>query len=328
MWVNSRQTCLDVDRVILLAPMAASRFDQPFHFRWTKPLVLNLTFTLLRTISLPLVALAMIGVGDVGAQTSSIGADVASRLRPIGSPSAVDRYQNQRRVFPSSQIQLTQFEFPGSLPAGDPVVESPRSSIALPPALPGRSTNISPPPSNPATPLRQLPRANPPAAPLATGNPATGNPAFGNNFSGGSTLRNGFGDASDLTPISPPQIGNEFATANNSALVVPPGQYNAAMAVPSIGQCGAFYNPVGFNAGGFSNPSIAAPASGSVFGDPGVIGSPAIAAAPPGSVAPAGALISLGQSPSPIEIGRGLIGQPKAYVQGQPVRNWLRYFTP
>jgi hypothetical protein len=27
-------------------------------------------------------------------------------------------------------------------------------------------------------------------------------------------------------------------------------------------------------------------------------------------------------------VGRGLIGQPKLYVPGQPVRNVLRYLTP
>jgi len=35
-------------------------------------------------------------------------------------------------------------------------------------------------------------------------------------------------------------------------------------------------------------------------------------------------------APEPIEyqIGRGILGQPKVYVPGQPLRNFLRYLTP
>jgi len=30
----------------------------------------------------------------------------------------------------------------------------------------------------------------------------------------------------------------------------------------------------------------------------------------------------------PVVIGRGIVGQPKAYVPGQPIRNALRFVTP
>ncbi len=39
-------------------------------------------------------------------------------------------------------------------------------------------------------------------------------------------------------------------------------------------------------------------------------------------------LFSLGQENYNVQLGRGIIGQPVAYVQGQPVRNFLRYIFP
>ena len=39
-------------------------------------------------------------------------------------------------------------------------------------------------------------------------------------------------------------------------------------------------------------------------------------------------LIGFGQSLSNAYLGRGIIGQPTAYVAGQPVRNFLRYLSP
>ena len=38
--------------------------------------------------------------------------------------------------------------------------------------------------------------------------------------------------------------------------------------------------------------------------------------------------VVLGQNQSRQYIGRGIIGQPKLYVSGQPVRNALRFITP
>lgn len=32
--------------------------------------------------------------------------------------------------------------------------------------------------------------------------------------------------------------------------------------------------------------------------------------------------------PPAYEVGRGILGQPKLYVPGQPVRNFFRYLTP
>jgi hypothetical protein len=39
-------------------------------------------------------------------------------------------------------------------------------------------------------------------------------------------------------------------------------------------------------------------------------------------------LISLGQDRYNVQLGRGIIGQPVAYVPGQWFRNFLRYVSP
>ena len=38
--------------------------------------------------------------------------------------------------------------------------------------------------------------------------------------------------------------------------------------------------------------------------------------------------VVLGQNPSSHYIGRGIVGQPKVFVSGQPLRNALRFITP
>lgn len=39
-------------------------------------------------------------------------------------------------------------------------------------------------------------------------------------------------------------------------------------------------------------------------------------------------LVSMGQQQHPVQVGQGILGQPKAYVPGQGVRNFIRYLTP
>jgi hypothetical protein len=56
----------------------------------------------------------------------------------------------------------------------------------------------------------------------------------------------------------------------------------------------------------------------------------------PGGVAPAyysenggfRPLISLGQENYNVQLGRGIVGQPTAYVPGQTIRNFFRYLFP
>jgi hypothetical protein len=39
-------------------------------------------------------------------------------------------------------------------------------------------------------------------------------------------------------------------------------------------------------------------------------------------------LVPIVSAPPSYYVGRGVIGQPKMYVPGQPIRNFLRYLTP
>ena len=39
-------------------------------------------------------------------------------------------------------------------------------------------------------------------------------------------------------------------------------------------------------------------------------------------------IVSLGSVPEGYEVGQGMLGQPKVYVPGQPLRNFVRYLTP
>ncbi|MFP6672198.1 MAG: hypothetical protein VB857_12345 [Pirellulaceae bacterium] len=47
-----------------------------------------------------------------------------------------------------------------------------------------------------------------------------------------------------------------------------------------------------------------------------------------GSVARYRPIMSLGSVPQDYQVGQGLLGQPKVYVPGQPLRNFVRYLTP
>lgn len=122
----------------------------------------------------------------------------------------------------------------------------------------------------------------------------------------------------DLAPLAPPALSGNFATASNSCFVTGPSNYSAAFA----NGCSA--NPYGVQPIGYIAPpaQIAAPA---------ILPNASLGAAPAtplNNVAPAGALLNFGQLAAPVQVGPGIVGQPKAYVQGQPVRNWLRYLTP
>jgi hypothetical protein len=39
-------------------------------------------------------------------------------------------------------------------------------------------------------------------------------------------------------------------------------------------------------------------------------------------------LVALRPLPPAYAVGRGILGQPKVYVPGQPVRNFVRYISP
>lgn len=73
--------------------------------------------------------------------------------------------------------------------------------------------------------------------------------------------------------------------------------------------------------------------NGATYGQWMPVGSaaPAYAAPSPYAVAPRVGyrpLLPIARPPASYYVGRGLLGQPKVYVPGQPLRNALRYLSP
>jgi hypothetical protein len=122
-----------------------------------------------------------------------------------------------------------------------------------------------------------------------------------------------------------PSLNDNISNINNCANVTGPSGYTAAFAAECGSGCGCL--PVGYQAPvTYQAPpsQIAAPAL--VPGAP--LNAPALGAPVAQNAAPIGSLLSFGQERYPVQVGQGLLGQPKAYVPGQTFRNWLRYFTP
>ena len=128
----------------------------------------------------------------------------------------------------------------------------------------------------------------------------------------------------DLQPVPQPQLGSSgFTTIDNSCLVSPPSSYNPAF----VHDCNNTIAPQSY---------VAQPvaASVTVAPPPAEVVVPAVPAVPTATVpsshvgAPARSLVTFGQERFPVNVGQGIVGQPVAYVPGQPLRNWLRYFTP
>ena len=272
------------------------------------------------------------------------------------------------RVPSAGVIQQTQFGLPSDLPIASEPNPVPSPAAPFPPAsLSTSPTNgggfpAQPMPSVPTldTRLPQSPSPNA-ASPLASPPGNIGGAGAATSpprrlLPPPSSLRgSGAGErlppapaANDRTPMAAPSLGNAFATAGNSPFVSPPGGVGTAMAYPAA-QCGRpCRQPCGLP---YASPSIVPmavspltyapvatpPAATPPAATPPVVVPPPIGppsyttpgiALPPASAAPAGALVTVAATPAAIEIGQGLLGQPKAYVPGQTFRNWLRYFTP
>ena len=271
------------------------------------------------------------------------------RMRPIGTPSNVDRYRRTRfsenhlgashrggavlreTAFRDSRLQsgnptvrqtAMQFGLPNELGGGTPATAGPSQPFALPSSPLGDATVPAPsraPQTMPVPSLQTAPQApslpqafSPPANALPTG-PQPGLPAPSN-----------LPSATDLTPLAPPSLGTEYATVSNSVYVTGPSGYSASMGsgcVPANYQRaplpGSFIAPPAQ----IPAPAVLPPTRGSVV--PSTAGSPISS-----SAGPASALVTFGQEFNPVQVGPGLLGQPKAYVPGQYFRNWLRYFTP
>ena len=273
--------------------------------------------------------------------------DARSRMRPIGSPSAVDRYRQasaaQRRApvarqqtaslqetgfYPRSQVRqvaMMQNEFvapdlaPGTIQPGTIPPGTIQPGTIPPGTLPSGDALIPLPGPNTSGVSRPLPRANPVASAPPASNSVPGN------FSGGSLN-------SDLAQVPQPQLQNSgFATVDNCNCVSGPSGYTAACGygcgsnLGFVAQTGAQV-PV---TPGFVAPQaqIPNPAAMPTFIQPSIGSRLGLGTGVGTGTAPR-ALISLGQQLNTVQVGQGLWGQPVAYVPGQSIRNWVRYFFP
>ncbi|MEM6691588.1 MAG: hypothetical protein AAF664_19320 [Planctomycetota bacterium] len=283
-----------------------------------------------RTLSVLLALVSVLGSAESDAQqlATAVRADIAAKLRPLGSPSAVDAFrpaQNQivrsRNGSPNvSNIRLTQFELPDSLATPTTPAPLPRNDLnpSLPPstALPNAGLPSSSLPNTatllPTSP-RQLP-SQPPAIsnqiPQASTLPPPSSPSVSQAL-----------PSNDYAPIAPPSLSNNqgFATLGNCSAVSRPPTYQAWMA----GGCTPINYVPTTSTPAFTGPAAQLPAVASPsFTNP----NPVLPAAP-GTNVP-GALFTLGQQAFPVQLGQGWYGQPKAFVPGQTFRNWIRYLSP
>ncbi|MEL6108397.1 MAG: hypothetical protein AAFU85_20410 [Planctomycetota bacterium] len=307
----------------------------------------------------------MAGLGTVAGQDTPM-----ARMRPIGTPSAVDQYRgqssrgsalNRPRTMPTPRnetafwqpnapnqsvvqtaMMQSDLEAP-SLPGETP------GEFGLPPGDPAAGSSI---PSNPPFPSnigdrsaettpRTLPPSRNPAFGAAPGSPALGSAALGSAALGGGANAGVPGSTfprtvpsspSDLTPIPQPRLNsNGFSTVDNCRLISGPSTYTAAMAYGCGNQQ---IVPTGYGGpstvgGPVTSPFAGVPAEYA----PAATLPPTTIVAPTGpfasrGAAPARSLFTLGQETNTVQVGQGLWGQPKAYVPGQNVRNWVRYFFP
>lgn len=115
--------------------------------------------------------------------------------------------------------------------------------------------------------------------------------------------------ASDSSPVTQPQLQGRWATSGNSQLVTGPSGYSS-----TFWECG----PPVMQASGYTyatTPPTMMPNSQPML------------AVTSGAMAPR-PLVSLGQENYNVQLGRGIVGQPVAYVPGQNIRNFFRYLFP
>lgn len=271
-------------------------------------------------------------------QSSELKAqNVAGRLRPIGSASAVDQFRRDRTAArpaaqPVQPRNVTALWQPNRDAAGsnqNPIRQTVmmQSEFALPGAggaaaggglgLPGGAPSTTTLPPNAPASTPRLPASAPFQETQIQTTPAPSAPP------------RPLPSPSDVTQIPAPQLPTQpFATVDNCNLITHQSSYLASAGYG----CGNVV-PTGFS-------SVAGPVT-SPFGgvNPTTLPAqiPSSATLPPASVfpptgaataAPARALVSLGQENFAVQVGQGLWGQPVAYVPGQSLRNWLRYISP
>jgi hypothetical protein len=267
-----------------------------------------------RVGALPLV---MATVTITGA-TAQVADTPATRLSPIDAPSAVERYRPGPSEM-SQRLRDTAYQSATDSSWGVPVrhVAWQQSQPFGAPALPGGGGYQLPPsdtaplaaPSLPPSSGVPLPSGTLPSPPIVSGPSILQGRSLPSSPIGLQPIRS----SSDMTPLAPPQLGGEYATVGNCCCVSGPSTYRAA----SAGVCG---------------PSLTYDVPQAYLPPPSEIPVPAVLpptfVAPGASAAPIRPLLSFGQQYKPVELGRGIVGQPVAYVPGEPIRNFVRYIFP
>lgn len=250
-----------------------------------------------------------------------------TRLRPIGAPSAVDQYRPpvEQRLVRETAYQASAYHTPASS-VFQPVVQPTSGATAYPvrqavmmqqqfdaPTLPEGGVTV---PNTTGGFGGGMALPGNTAPPMTTAPPAT--TTLPGNLAPVPLDSTTINSSSDFAPMAQPQLGSGYATIDNCNCITAPSSYIAASASPGCAPVG-YEGPVGYQ-----------PVGGS-FTAPPVATGPAIL---PGGFArprdgiPSGPLVTFGQQLNPIQVGQGILGQPVAYVPGQPIRNWIRYFFP
>ena len=242
----------------------------------------------------------------------------------------------------------------GGLPQANPATGMP-SPGAIAPVLPNGGVNV-PPPGLGGT-ATAPPSYNPPAmGALPYASPSTSTPVPTPNNLGALPANPTFSTPSPSGYVNTPLSGPGLGAGSGVVMPAPPATYNPATGLNSGGVPATTYAPGGgiVNGQPFVNPppcqkdarymvspTVYRQSTGcNTCGDNAY--APITASGSPFSYTPAtyfpGAfngyasqyrpLIGLGQDVRQAQLGRGIIGQPVAYMPSQPLRNVLRYLFP
>jgi len=264
-----------------------------------------------------------------------------TKLRPIGSPSAVDAYRTQSAIIAPASVEPTSVR-------QAVLMQNSADSVAIPPPSLPQGGFALPPGNGLPVPLSSSPSAGPINMPPPTGfqtlpqAPAS-QPGFagqGNGQALSPVPRTGtvigpavpaqmgqIAPSNDYAAMPQPQLDNRFATLGNCSNISAPSGYRSDR-ILTCGQPTGYVTPVALNQ---NQPIYSAP--------PAQIGPPVILP-PPQTGFPISSsqtivpgtpgyrpLVSFGQERFPVQVGQGIFGQPTAYVPGQKFRNMIRYIT-
>lgn len=302
---------------------------------------------ILRCVSFILVffILALVNIDGVGAQDTQ---PYFTQIRSISEPSAVDRYQSLRLSTPMQSSGVTSAKLPLVDQLAENQVEAEVSDVQqvqfqLP--APGSSAASGGDFLNPSNgPATLDPVDETPAFPFSA--EQGGEQSIGGGMAreqetvdSGSQLRSlplGVGSNSrelgstplevdsqnnrneGYAPFESPNLGNQYATMNNSTFVSAPSGYDATTfwgrncVSVSASKSGTGVRPM--RSGESSTPRLTR-----VLNQEFLANYPAVPTRP---------LLSFGQEQHGVVVGQGMLGQPVAYVPGQWVRNSVRYLFP